>query len=71
MQRFKSFVTEISFNLGMKLKIQSRFQYPFKRKPHKMVKQTQTIRRQFAGELFECVVGLAVKGYDYLASIVS
>ena len=25
------------------------------RKPHKMVKHTQTIRRQIADELFECV----------------
>ena len=29
--------------------------YPYKRQPHKMVKHTQTIRRQFADELFECV----------------
>ena len=29
--------------------------YPFMRQSHKMVKQTQTIRRQFADELFECV----------------
>ena len=28
---------------------------PFKRQSHKMVKHTQTIRQQFAGELFECV----------------
>ena len=28
---------------------------PFKRQPHKMVKDTQTIRRQIADELFECV----------------
>ena len=28
---------------------------PFKRQPRKMVKHTQTIRRQFADELFECV----------------
>ena len=27
----------------------------FKRQPHKMVKHTQTIRRSFADELFECV----------------
>ena len=27
----------------------------FKRQPHKMVKHTQTIRRQFPDELFECV----------------
>ena len=27
----------------------------FKRQFHKMVKQTQTISRQFADELFECV----------------
>ena len=29
--------------------------YPFKRQPYKMVKHTQTIRRQAADELFECV----------------
>ena len=29
--------------------------WPFKGQPHKMVKHTQTIRRQFAEELFECV----------------
>ena len=29
--------------------------WPFKRQFHKMVKHTQTIRRQIAGELFECV----------------
>ena len=28
---------------------------PFKRQSNKMVKHTQTIRRQFADELFECV----------------
>ena len=28
---------------------------PFKRQFHKMVKHTQTIRRQFPDELFECV----------------
>ena len=28
---------------------------PFKRQFHKMVKRTQTIRRQIADELFECV----------------
>ena len=28
---------------------------PFKRQSHKMVKHTQTIRRQFTDELFECV----------------
>ena len=27
----------------------------FKRQSHKMVNHTQTIRRQFADELFECV----------------
>ena len=31
------------------------FIQPIQRKPHKMVKHTQTIRRQFADELFECV----------------
>ena len=41
---------------------------PIKRQPYKMVKRTQTIRRQFADELFECVcvfdhfVGLELKG---------
>ena len=29
--------------------------YPFKRQFYKMVKHTQTIRRQIADELFECV----------------
>ena len=29
--------------------------YPFKRQNHKMVKHTQTIHRQIADELFECV----------------
>ena len=29
--------------------------YPFKRQFHKTVKRTQTIRRQIADELFECV----------------
>ena len=28
---------------------------PSKRQPHKMVNHTQTTRRQFADELFECV----------------
>ena len=28
---------------------------PFKRQSHKMIKHTQTIRRQFADDLFECV----------------
>ena len=31
------------------------FYYPFKRQFHKMAKHTQTIRRQIADELFECV----------------
>ena len=40
---------------------------PLKYQPHKMVKHTQTIRRQIANELFECVwlfcgVG-ALKGF--------
>ena len=29
--------------------------WPFKRQFHKMVKHTETIRRQIAEELFECV----------------
>ena len=29
--------------------------WPFKRQSHKIVKHTQTIRRQIADELFECV----------------
>ena len=28
---------------------------PFKRQSHKMVKHTQTVRRQFVDQLFECV----------------
>ena len=28
---------------------------PFKRQSHKIVKHTQTIRQQFANELFECL----------------
>ena len=31
------------------------YYYPFKRQYHKMVKRTQTIRRQITDELFECV----------------
>ena len=42
--------------------------YHFKHQFHKMVKHTQTIRRQFADELLECVfghfVGLAHKGLN-------
>ena len=33
----------------------SKLAWPFKRQSHKMVKHTQTIRRQIANELFECV----------------
>ena len=41
---------------GDKLKCRSYFRYElFKRQSHKMVKHTQTIRRQFTDELFECV----------------
>ena len=29
--------------------------FPFKYQPHKMVKHTQTIRQQFADEVFQCV----------------
>ena len=29
--------------------------YPLKHQPHKMVKHTQTIRRKFTDELFDCV----------------
>ena len=35
---------------------------PFKHQFHKMVKHTQTIRRQFADELFECVWPFGVIG---------
>ena len=41
---------------------------PFKRQSHKMVKHTETIRRQFADELFESVwpfVGLPLKGLKF------
>ena len=34
----------------------------FKRQPHKIVRHTQTIRRQFADELFECVWRLSEGG---------
>ena len=40
---------------------------PFKRQNHKMVKHTQTIRWQFADELFDVFddfVGLALKGLN-------
>ena len=40
--------------------------YPFKRQSHRMVKHTQTIRRQFADELFKCLTilwGWRLKGY--------
>ena len=40
---------------GMEVEHWLKMGYPFKRQSHKMVKQTQTIRRQIAGELFECV----------------
>ena len=35
---------------------------PFKCQPHKMVKHTQTIRRQFPDNLFECVWPFCVVG---------
>ena len=34
---------------------QSQLRSSFKRQPNKMAKQPQTIRRQFADELFQCV----------------
>ena len=37
------------------LKSSREIYYHFKRQSHKMVKHTQTIRRQFSDELFECV----------------
>ena len=43
-----------TMNFPCTLKTNTFFQ-PFKRKPHKMVKHTQTIRRQFADELFQCL----------------
>ena len=45
--------------------------YPFKRQSHKMVKHTQTIRRQFADELlsvFDHFMNLALKGLCLLGS---
>ena len=49
--------------------------YPFKRQSHKMVRHTQTIRRQIADELFECVLTILgnwrLKGYiEFLTLIV-
>ena len=43
----------------------------FKHQPHKMAKETQTIRGKIDGELFECVwtfYGLARKGLTYLGN---
>ena len=37
------------------MRVTAKVAYPFKRQTHKMVKQTQTVRRQIADELFECV----------------
>ena len=44
--------TSASMNIW---KIDILWMLTFKRQSHKMVKHTQTIRRQFADELFECV----------------
>ena len=43
------------FSLNFRVAWQGFIVYPFKRQYHKMVKHTQTTRRQFADELFECV----------------
>ena len=40
---------------GLNDLVRKKASYPFKRQSHKMVKHTQTIRRQIADELFECV----------------
>ena len=43
--------------------------HSFKRQPHKLVKYTQTICRQFADKLFECVwpfCGVGTKGFKVL-----
>ena len=40
---------------SVKIKEWKQFNYAFKRQYHKMVKHTQTIRRQIADELFEWV----------------
>ena len=41
--------------MNKSLRAITEFHYPFKRQFHKMVKYTQTNRRQIAEELFECV----------------
>ena len=43
------------FNWNLKLRYTVKLTLPFKRQFHKMVKHTQTIRRQFDDELIECV----------------
>ena len=43
------------FNWNLKLKHTVKLTLTFKRQFHKMVKHIQTIRRQSADELFECV----------------
>ena len=44
---------QLACNASFHLKIENK--YRFKRRFHKMVKHTQTIRRQIVDELFECV----------------
>ena len=56
-EKFKAIVKEL-FIRCRKLNISIVFiaqSYPFKRQSRKMVKHTQTNRRQFADDLFECV----------------
>ena len=50
MQNFRSKKQYVWNSLNIRRKF-----WPFKPQSHKMVKHTQTIRRQIANELFECV----------------
>ena len=52
--RKKLLFTKVYFNM-LALLHQQFWVYPFKHQFHKMVKHTQTISRQIADELFECV----------------
>ena len=53
MQILLEFVTELSFSRNS-LNVEY-LPLTLEHQPHKMIKHTQTIRRQFADELFECI----------------
>ena len=44
-----------NLTVGVEIKDLVKVCWPFKRQSHKIAKPTQTIRRQIADELFECV----------------